>query len=79
MVFLKELLERSKHCNISSEADKYLPQTEGVDDIVDTGRSDYVTLPKSSGKKKKKTFPTTDSAENSLINTLWYYQNADAS
>jgi hypothetical protein len=45
------------------------------------GRDDYVELPKPEpkGKKKRKTFPSSDSAENSLINTIWYYQNADAS
>lgn len=70
MRFLKELLEH----------DKYLLQTEGVDAEITTNQPNYVQLPKpTSKKKKKKSFPTSDSAENSLINTLWLYQNADAS
>lgn len=51
---------------------------EGVDDIVDYGS--YVPLPKP-GKKRKKgkvVDPTTDAAMNSIINTQWHYQNADA-
>lgn len=68
MQFLKELLEMS---NLS----------EGTEDIIPDGSEEYVQLPKPgiNKKKKKKSFPTTDSAENSLINTLWKYQNADAS
>lgn len=71
MQFLKELLNR----------DKYPLQTEGVQDVIPGEPEDYVDLPKTSGakKKKKKSFPTTDPAENSLINTIWKYQNADAS
>lgn len=71
MQFLKELMN----------SDKYSPQAEGVEDVIPSGREDYVDLPKPGvrGKKKKKSFPTTDPAENSLINTIWQYQNADAS
>jgi hypothetical protein len=70
MQFLKELIN----------SDKYSQRVEGVDDVIPSGREDYVDLPKPGVKKKKKTvFPTTDSAENSIINTLWQYQNADAS
>ena len=59
---------------------KYSVQTEAVNDIVDD-RENYVELPDVDEKpsKKKKRFPTSDKAENSLIQTLWFYQNADAS
>lgn len=56
---------------------------EGVDAAPEDPRDEeYVELPKpESGKTrgKRKAFPTTDKAENSLINTIWLYQNADAS
>jgi hypothetical protein len=79
MQLLRELLDFPKYRTISVEGDKYSPCTEGVDDVI-AGQEEYVQLPKSSTKKKKKkSFPTTDSTENSLINTLWNYQNADAS
>ena len=41
---------------------------------------DYVPMvkPGKSGKGKKHE-PTTDKAENSLINTLWFYNQSDAS
>lgn len=66
-------------CN--SNPDKYTVQqltVEAVDDIVNTG-PDYVPMQKPRRKIKKGKVPTTDRAENSLINTLWFYGNADAS
>lgn len=54
--------------------------TEEVDDISNSKDVPYVDLPsKPPVVKKKKKFPLSDRAENSLINTIWLYQNADAS
>ncbi len=65
MDFLQEL-----YSTISEQVDGLPTQT------------DYVPLPKSSTTKKKKEkrpqFPTTDTAQNSLINYLWLNQNSDA-
>lgn len=52
---------------------------EQVDDLPP--QTDYVPLPKPTAKKKKakrQQFPTTDSAQNSLIDYLWMNQNSDA-
>jgi hypothetical protein len=55
--------------------DKYRETlVDGVNDIVNYGEK-YVQAP----KKRKKRMPATDPATNSIINTLWHYQNADAS
>lgn len=80
MQLLRELL------SIPSSGDKYTPKTaavavsEAVNNIVSVGQ-DYVPMvkPGSTSKKKKRRPPTTDRAENSLINTLWFYNNSDAS
>lgn len=80
MQLLRELL------SFPSSGDKYVPKnaavavSEEVSDIVDVG-PDYVPMmkPGSTTKKKKRRPPTTDKAENSLINTLWFYNNSDAS
>ena len=51
--------------------------TEEVDDISNSKDVPYVDLPsKPPVVKKKKKFPLSDRAENSLINTIWLYQNA---
>lgn len=78
MKLLRELLDAASSPNASD--DKYQPQMEGVDCIAASDR-DYVPLPKP-GKLKKKgkrsTQPSTDKAENSLINNIWFYNNSDA-
>lgn len=55
--------------------------SEEIDNIVDTG-PDYVPMQKpsttSKSRKKAKRQPTTDQAQNSLINTIWFYNNSDA-
>lgn len=53
---------------------------EEVDDIQNQKDQPYVQLPQPAKKKKTKTKrePTTDAAENSLINTIWAYSNSDA-
>lgn len=53
---------------------------EEVDDIQNQNDQPYVQLPQPTKKKKNKTKnePTTDAAENSLINTTWSYSNSDA-
>lgn len=60
--------------------------SEEVDDIINDQDQDYVPLPDKGSsdknskhkKTKKSKFPTSDAAEDSLINTLWRYNNADA-
>lgn len=51
-----------------------------VDNEINLG-ADYVPMvkPGSKGKGKAKTYPTTDAAENSLVQSLWFYNNSDAS
>lgn len=51
------------------------PVHEEVDNIINDRDASYVPVPK---KKKKKQTPD-DKARVSLINTLWLYNNADAS
>lgn len=52
---------------------------EGVDDEVNLG-PDYVPMVKpGKNSKKKHGVPATDGAQNSLIQTLWFYNNSDAS
>lgn len=53
--------------------------TEEVDNIPDSNAEEYANLPKNTKKTKKNKFPLSDKAENSLINNIWLYQNADAS
>ncbi len=80
MQLLRELL------SFPALGDKYSPKnaavgvSEQVDNIVSVGQ-DYVPMvkPGHTSKKKKRQQPTTDRAENSLINTLWFYNNSDAS
>ena len=69
MKLLRELLS-----NKFSDPHKYA--YESVDDIVDTG-PDYVPMKKKKAKNRR--FPTTDKAENALINNIWFYNNSDAS
>lgn len=64
-----------------SVTDKYTIHdltVESVDDIVSVGQ-DYVPMQKPRRKIKKGKPPVTDRAANSLINTLWFYGNSDAS
>jgi hypothetical protein len=64
--------------NLLRELLSKAPVQESVDDITNGGET-YVQLPTDSKKKKKKKgAPTSDKAENSLINTIWHYNNADA-
>jgi len=68
-------------------SDKYSSSTttcdrveESVDQIVDTG-PDYIPMNKPGktvSRKGKKRQPTTDSAQNALINNLWFMNNSDA-
>ena len=58
----------------------YQISTEQVDSLPSAGT--YIPLPDESKPKRKKTkrtaFPSTDNAQNSLINFIWFAQNADA-
>lgn len=83
MQLLRELLQLATSRADSTEdcftlettmADKYA--AESVDNIVDVG-PDYVPMVKKKAKKRR--FPTSDRAENNLINTQWFYNNSDAS
>jgi hypothetical protein len=85
MELLRQLLEIADFVAHTPSSNKYPTQTtpavavsEEVDDIVDVG-SDYVPMVKPGKTSKKKRQPTTTKAENSLINTLWFYGNSDAS
>lgn len=86
MELLRQLLEIADFAARTPSSDKYPTTTsavavsEEVNDIVDVGQ-DYVPMvkPGSTSKKKRRRPPTTDKAENSLINTLWFYNNSDAS
>lgn len=86
MQLLQELLLYT-HVKTVAEAgqtDKYLPSktVEGVDaNPPSPKQDDYVELPTPAKvkQKRKRKFPTTDNAENSLIDNIWLYQNADAS
>lgn len=71
MQLLRELLEQAK----LDDGD-----TSEVDDEVYLGPN-YVPMvkPGPSGKGKNKKPPTTTKAMNSLIQTLWFYNNSDAS
>lgn len=92
MELLRQLMEMSREpakdfTERTTVSDKYTPSTitrssvkEGVDEIVDTG-PDYVPMNKpgkTKGIKGKKRQPTTDSAQNALINNLWFMNNSDA-
>ena len=51
-----------------------------INNIVNSADPLYVPLPQPSTLKgKKKKIPSTDRAQNSLIQTLWFYNNSDAS
>lgn len=65
MKFLRELLKISEQQNPQF----YVPTPSAI------------VRDKLSGKKtkKRKHFPSTTSAEDTLINTLWTYNNSDAS
>lgn len=87
MELLRQLMEIARNfAPERSPSDKYNTHEtasviEGVDDEVNLG-ADYVPMVKPGSKKtskKKKAEPSTDKAENSLINTLWFYNNSDAS
>jgi len=73
---LDEIVESTKKPTRISGADKYRQTLiDGVNDIVNYRDAQYVPMP----KKRKKRNRTTDVAQNSIINTLWHYQSADAS
>lgn len=85
MKLLRELFKLSDNVNLPlnlSVTDKYQHNltTEEVDDIVDLG-PDYVPMqtPTKKVKKKARNQPTTDAAQNQLIQSLWFYNNSDAS
>lgn len=85
MELLRQLLEIADFVARTPSSDKYPTTTsavavsEEVNDIVDVG-PDYVPMVKpGNASKKKRRQPTTDKAENSLINTRWFYNNSDAS
>lgn len=82
-MLLRHLIENTPS---SPMHDKYVQEDAPADDdgSVDNEINlgpDYVPMvkPGSKGKGKNKTFPTTDKAENSLVQTLWFYNNSDAS
>jgi hypothetical protein len=72
------LFDFSERKLVSDKYDIQQMTVESVDAIVSTG-PDYVPMQKPRRKLKKGKEPTTDRAQNSLINTLWFYGNADAS
>lgn len=84
MKLLRELLEIAADRPSNDGDDSFAFQTqqldkyaaESVDNIADTN-TEYVPLIKKKAKKRR--FPTSDRAENSLINTQWFYSNSDAS
>ena len=92
MDLLRQLMEMSREpaqdfTKLTTVSNKYSLSTttrdhveEGVDEIVDTG-PDYIPMNKP-GKTKsrtgKKRQPTTDSAQNALVNNLWFMNNSDA-
>lgn len=65
---LRELME--KRSREDDNADEK-PATAPNGDI-------YVDLPNAAKQRKKKQYPTTSKSQNSLIQTLWYYADADA-
>lgn len=77
MKLLAELLNDSGRIQNEYTATSHVRLGEEVDNIVDV-KPDYVPMHKPTKLSKKKK-PTTDKAENSLINTLWFYNNSDAS
>ena len=92
MELLRQLMEMSRESaqdftKRQPVSDKYVPSTttrdsvaEGVDEIVDTG-PDYIPMNKpgkTRSRKGKKRQPTTDSAQNALVNNLWFMNNSDA-
>lgn len=84
MKLLRQLLQTSSNVNFDDTTpavDKYTTckptgvALEGVENIVSTG-PDYIPVKATKKKPKQK---TSDRAERSLINTLWFYGNTDAS
>jgi hypothetical protein len=88
MELLRQLLELASDTDFAAPSpsiNKYpthgnaaVTVSEEVDDIVKVG-SDYVPMKKPGKTSKQKRHATTDKAQNSLINTLWFYGNSDAS
>lgn len=70
------LMRKSPQQFIVRGGDTLVVEAE-VDDIV-KNQTKYVRLPKPGKKRNKKDFPVTTKAQNSLIQTLWAYQGADA-
>lgn len=77
MTLLQELLVGKKSKSVKSDNKYTRRKINDFDDIGDTVDT-YVQLPNPQDTKKGQ-FPTTDKAQNSLINYLWLYQNSDAS
>jgi hypothetical protein len=87
MELLRQLLELANETNFAAQApssNKYPTQTppavavsEEVNNIIDGG-SDYMPMAKPSKTSKKKRQPMTDKTQHSLVNTLWFYGNSDA-
>lgn len=82
-MLIRQLLENPL---FMPERDKYVLEDAqvkddgSVDNEINLG-ADYVPMvkPGGKGKGKNKTFPTTDAAQNSLVQSLWFYNNSDAS
>ena len=76
MRLLAELLTESGRILNVYTATPHVQLKEEVDNIVDI-KPDYVPMQKPTKLSKRKK-PTTDKAENSLINSWWFYNNSDA-
>lgn len=75
MGFLQQIFENARIRGTGSDDDN-----GAVDDFLDINDRLELPLPKTTpiGKGAKKQQPTTDAAQNSLIRTLWFYNNSDS-